>query len=173
MFGASDKKLGRMVGGGPDVGARVREALLSVSAGFQKLVENLVAEWRKNAKKRINRWNKVEYYNGWVTGLDGRPIFVESEHAILVYVLQSDEAIMMATAYIWLYKELTAKYKWGEDFGIVCWYHDEYTVECRKEIAEDIAKISEDCIARAGKFLKIDCPHEGDSSIGKTWFSIH
>lgn len=173
MFGASDKKLGRMVGGGPEVGARVREALLSVSAGFQLLVESLVKEWRSHAKKRINKWNKVEYHNGWVTGLDGRPIFVESEHAILVYVLQSDEAIMMATAYIWLYKELSAKYKWGKDFGIVCWYHDEYTVECRTEIAEDIAKISEECIAKAGRFLKIACPHEGDSSIGGNWYDIH
>ncbi len=173
MFGASDNKLGRMVGGGKAEGAQVREALLSVSTGFSRLVENLVGEWRSNAKRRKNKWGKIEFYDGWVRGLDGRPIFIESEHAILVYVLQSDEAIMMACAYIWLCKELRAKFKYGEDYGVVCWYHDEYTVECREEIAEEVAKISEECIARAGRYYKIACPHEGDASIGKNWYSIH
>lgn len=173
MFGASNKKLGKMVGGSPDDGQRVREALLGVSAGFTLLVENLVKEWRSNAKTRRNKWNRIEYYGGWVTGLDGRPIFIESEHAILVYVLQSDEAIMMSCAYIWMCKELRALYTYGVDYGVVCWYHDEYTVECRAEIAEEVARISEECIARAGRYFKIACPHEGDASIGKNWYDIH
>ncbi len=173
MFGASDKKLGKMVGGDVEQGKKVREALLSVAAGFKNLVESLVAEWRKNAKKRPNKWGKVEYYDGWVTGLDGRPIKVASEHAILVYVLQSDEAIMMSCAYCWMYKELCAKYKWGEDFGIVIFYHDEVDLECKPEIAEDVARICEECIARAGRYYKINCPHKGEASIGANWFECH
>lgn len=137
------------------------------------LMNRLTAEWRRNAKRRVNRWGKVEYYGGWFAGLDGRPIFVESEHAILVYALQSDEAIMMAAAYCFLYKELTKRYKWGEDFGIVNWNHDEYTVECRAEIAEEVAKIAERCISKAGEFFKINCKHEGEAAIGKNWYDIH
>lgn len=173
MFGASDRKLGAMVGEGAEVGSRIRQALLSVSAGFQKLVEGLTQEWRANAKKRMNRWGRVEYYRGWVTGLDGRPIFIESEHAILVYVLQSDEAIMMSAAYCMFNKELAKRYKWGEDYGVVNWNHDEYTVECRKEIAEEVAKLAESCIVRAGEFYKINCPHKGEASIGLNWYEIH
>jgi DNA polymerase-1 len=173
MFGASDNKLGKMVGGGKDEGKKVREALLSVSTGFQELVNNLTAEWRSNAKRRTNKWGKIEYYDGHVTGLDGRPIFIGSEHAILVYVLQSDEAICMTTAYVWLNKELTKRWKWNEDFGIVNWNHDEYTVECRSELAEEVSKIAKSCITKAGTYLKINCPQEGSSSIGNNWYEIH
>ncbi len=174
MFGASDKKLSATYGSAsPEIGAKIREALLSVAAGFERLVNELTEEWRSNAKKRLNAWGKMEYYNGWVTGLDGRPIYIESEHQILVYVLQSDEGIMMTAAYNLLWKRLSKKYKYGEDFGVVCFMHDEYTVECREEIAEDVARIAEKCIVDAGKFYNIQCPHEGEAKIGINWWEIH
>jgi hypothetical protein len=173
MFGASDKKLGDTLDRSKEDGAKIRKALLSVAAGFEELVERLTKEWRSNAKKRANGWGRVEYYNGWIKGLDGRPIHIASEHQILVYTLQSDEAIMMSAAYCMLYKRLNKKYTWGVDYGIVCFYHDEYTIECKEEIAEDVAKIAEQCIVDAGKFYNIACPHEGDANIGKNWYKIH
>jgi len=174
MFGASDKKLASTYGStNVELGAKIREALLSVAAGFEELVSNLTNEWRSNAKKRVNKWGKIEYYHGWVTGLDGRPIYIESEHQILVYMLQSDEAIFMTAAYNLLWKRLSKKYKYGIDFGVVCFYHDEYTIECRKEIAEDVARIAEKCIVDAGKFYKIACPHKGEAEIGYNWWDIH
>lgn len=174
MFGASDNKLGQTIGKGKEAGALIRKALLSVAAGFERLVTELTEEWRSNAKTRINDWGKKQYYNGWIRGLDGRPIFIKSEHQILVYMLQSDEAIMMSAAYCLLYKRLSkAGYKWGKDYGIVCFYHDEYTIECREEIADDVARIAEQCIVDAGKFYNIACPHEGDAAIGGDWYEIH
>lgn len=174
MFGASDNKLGATLGLGKEAGASIRAALLSVAAGFEALVESLTEEWQSNAKKRTNSWGKTEYYNGWIRGLDGRPIFIKSAHQILVYILQSDEAIMMSAAYCMLFKRLTAKgYVWGVDYGIVCFYHDEYTIECREEIAQEVAKIAEQCIVDAGKFYNIECPHEGDAQIGNDWYEIH
>lgn len=174
MFGASDNKLGKMVNGTAADGAQIRKALLSVSAGFQTLVEELTAEWRRNAKRRKNKWGKIEYHNGWVTGLDGRPIFIESEHTILVYVLQSDEAIMMQGAYVLLYDRAEKRgWKHGEDWGYLIWYHDEFQAEVREDIAEEFAKLAEQCIADAGKIFNIACPHEGDSGIGKNWYETH
>lgn len=174
MFGASDNKLGSMVGGGKAEGERVREALLSVSAGFAVLVDSLTKEWRGNAKRRINKWGKVEYYNGWVVGLDGRPIFIQSEHTILVYLLQSDEAIMMAKAYTMLYHRAEERgWRHGIDWGYLVWYHDEYQCEVREDIAEEFAKVAEDCIADAGTYYKIACPHKGESDIGENWYQTH
>lgn len=174
MFGASDKKLGATLGKSKDAGTLIRKALLSVAAGFEDLVAKLTKEWRGNAKKKLNPWGKPSYYNGWVRGLDGRKVFISSEHQILVYVLQSDEAIMMSCAYCLLFNRLNARgYKWGRDYGIVCFYHDEYTIECRKEIAKDVAKIAEKCIVDAGKHFKIACPHAGEACIGDNWYDIH
>jgi hypothetical protein len=174
MFGASDNKLGMMVGGGKEAGARVREALLSVSAGFAILVDTLLKEWRGNAKRRLNKWGKPEYYNGWVVGLDGRPIMIQAEHTILVYLLQSDEAIMMAKAYTMLYHRAKERgWVHGVDYGILIWYHDEWEAEVREDIAEEFAEMSAQCIVDAGGYYKIACPHEGESKIGESWYDVH
>src|SRR3546814_12840546 len=94
---------------------------------------------------RLNkRFNKMEYHNGYITGLDGRRIPVEFEKDILVYYLQSDEAIQMAAAYVWLNHQLEKKgYKYGEDYGFCIWMHDEWQIECKKEIADEVARRSE------------------------------
>lgn len=174
LFGASDRKLASTYGTADEkVGARIREALLSVAAGFEKLVNSLTEEWKSNAKRKRNPWGKLEYYNGWIRGLDGRPIKIESEHQILVYTLQSDEAIFMTAAYNLLWKRLSRRFKYKEDFGVVCFYHDEFTIECREEIAEEVKTIAEKCIVDAGKFYKIACPHEGEAAIGLNWMEIH
>ena len=174
MFGASDNKLGTMVGGTQAEGARIREALLSVAAGFSDLVERLTKEWRSNAKRRMNKWGKMEFFDGWVKGLDGRPIFIASEHQILVYVLQSDEAIMMSAAYCLLFKR-AKKRGWvhGKDWGMLAWIHDEYQCEVREDISEDFARLAEQCIVDAGKFYNIQCPHKGESDIGINWCETH
>ena len=80
---------------------------------------------------------------------------------------------MMARAYVKMCADLDKKYVWGKDYGVVCWYHDEYTIECREEIAEDVKKISEDAIVWAGNYFKIVCPHKGDGKIGRSWYEVH
>ncbi len=137
-------------------------------------MEKLTAEWRSTAKQRWNaKFRKMEYFDGTITGLDGRPIKVPFEHQLLVYLLQSDEAIMMTKAYNKMCSDLRQKYVYGVDYGVVCWYHDEYTVECREEIAEDVKKITEAAIGWAGEFYKIPCPHLGQGAIGRNWYDIH
>jgi hypothetical protein len=115
----------------------------------------------------------MEYYNGTITGLDGRPITIASEHAILVYLLQSDEAVQMSAAYNRCIAILKRKYRYGEEVCAVCFYHDEYTFECDPDIAEDVKKISEESIAWAGRFYNIACPHVGQGKIGNSWYSVH
>jgi DNA polymerase-1 len=174
LFGGGDAKLAKTARKPPGTGADLRAKLYRGLDGLGPLMERLTAEWRRSAKQRFNpRFNRIEYYDGVITGLDGRPIRVSSEHQLLVYLLQSDEAIHMARAYVILCAELEKKYIWGEDYGVVCWYHDEYTIECREEIAEDVKKISEEAIRLAGEYYNIKCPHEGQGAIGKNWYEIH
>ncbi|MNU99608.1 DNA polymerase I, thermostable [compost metagenome] len=174
LFGAGDAKVGKIVKGNSADGRRLKEQFLKGLPALGALMEKLQKEWRKTAKQRYNpKFGRMEYYNGKITGLDGRPIVVPSEHQVLVYLLQSDEAIHMTAAYNLMWKRLSAKYEYGKDFGIVCFYHDEATVECRKEIAEDVKSITEQCIVDAAEFFKISCPHKGNGAIGKNWYAIH
>ena len=174
LFGASNAKLGRMIGGSPDDGQQIREAILGVAPGFEELVKDLTNEWRSNAKMKIDKWGKPVYKDGWIKGLDGRPIFIESEHTILVYMLQSDEAIMMSAAYCFLYKWATATIgEHGKDWGFLIWNHDEYQAEVKEELAEEFVKLAEKAIVKAGEFYNIACPQAGEAKIGRTWYETH
>lgn len=173
LFGGGDAKLGKSAKK-PGHGKEVRERLYKGFDGLKQLEDSLKDEWKKSAKKRFNaKFNRMEYYDGKITGLDGRPIVVPSEHQLLVYLLQSDEAIMMAKAYNLTCAKLREKYVYGEQYGVVAWYHDEYTIECDEDIAEDVKKISEDSIKEAGEFFNIKCPHIGQGKIGVNWYDIH
>lgn len=174
-FGASDNKLGEMGGGRAELGLEIRIALEEAFPAQAALLERLTAEWRGNAKKRMNDWGKMELYNGWITGLDGRPIRISSEHQILVYMLQSDEAIYMSGVYCMLYHKLEkAGYVWGDDYGIVCFYHDEVTIECKNEVSEDIARLMEESFSQVSDMFKFKhCPQAGDAEIGANWYEIH
>ena len=174
MFGASDNKLGDIIGENKDTGTRIRDALLSVSTGFSDLVLNLTKEWVSNAKTRLNDWDNLEHYDGWVEGLDGRPIHIESEHQILVYVLQSDEAILMQHALV-LLKEWCDAEGWthGKEYGFVANVHDEFSAEVRDDLTERYLHLGCEAIAESGRRLKIACPHQGDGMIGKNWMEVH
>jgi hypothetical protein len=174
LFGAGDAKIGKIVKGTAERGRQLKQNFLQGLPALGALLERLTKEWKATARQRYNaKFNRMEYYDGTITGLDGRPIVVPSEHQILVYLLQSDEAIMMTKAYNLLWERLSKKWVFGEDFGVVCWYHDEYTIECRKEIAQEVKAISEQCIVDAAEFYQISCPHKGDGKIGTNWYEIH
>jgi DNA polymerase I-like protein with 3'-5' exonuclease and polymerase domains len=172
-FGASDNKLGEMAGRN-SLGAEIRDAINAVFPNQAELLERLTKEWRSNAKKRMNDWGKMEFYDGWITGLDGRPIHIKQEHTILVFMLQSDEAIFMSAAYCIAYKKLCAKYKWGEQFGITLFYHDEFTVECDKDIAEDVKLIMEESLSISSDYYKMFVvPQTGTADVGHNWLEVH
>lgn len=175
LFGAGDAKIGKIVDGSAEQGRKLKEQFLKGLPALKNLIEKLTLEWRSTAKRRFNsKFNRFEYFDGIIKGLDGRPIKVPSEHQILVYLLQSDEAIQMAAAYNIANANIAKQgLKYGEDYGFVCWYHDEFTVECKPEHAEQIKKICEDSIVKAGEFFKIACPHEGDGKIGHNWYEVH
>ena len=174
VFGAGDRKVSKIVGCSQGRAKELKAKLFGDLPALETLIRKLTAEWSDNAVQHFNSsWSRMEYSNGRVVGLDGRPIKIEHEHTILVFMLQSDEAIMMAAAYLRFHQMVEKKYRWGEDYGTLCWYHDEWTIECRPEIAEELGKIGEDAIEWAGQFFNIDCPHKGKSIIGENWYEIH
>lgn len=173
LFGGGDVKLGKtakQVGRGSEL----RTKLYNGFDGLGALMERLIIEWKATARQRFNpKFNRMEYFNGKITGLDGRPITVPSEHQLLVYLLQSDEAIMLTKAFNLANERLSAKFTYGLDFGFCIWMHDEYQVECRESIKSEVKSICEQAIADAGTYYNITCPHIGTASYGKNWAETH
>lgn len=175
LFGAGNQKIGSIISGTAEDGRRLKEEFIRQLPALDGLLGKISQEWKETAKKRFNpKFNRMEHYDGIITGLDGRPIRVPSEHMLLVYLLQSDEAIHMAAAYNIAHKKIEREgLIYGKDYGFVAWYHDEFTIECKPEYAELIKKISEDSIKEAGDFYNIKCPHTGEGKIGKNWYEVH
>jgi DNA polymerase I-like protein with 3'-5' exonuclease and polymerase domains len=175
VFGAGDAKIGEVIDGTAADGKRLKAEYFEEFPGLKELIERETAYWRSTAQKWYNKkWGRFEYRNGYIRGIDGRPILVDSEHKILCYLLQSDEAIQMGHAYVDTYDRLTARgYEFGKDWGFVIWMHDEYQIECDPAIAETVAEEGCAAIKWAGEHLNIQCPHDGDAIIGHNWKETH
>jgi len=175
LFGAGDSKTAKLLDTTVDKAREIKKEYLTNMPKLKAVIDGLAREWRITAKRRFNhKWNRIEYYDGYITGLDGRPILVAFEKDLLCYALQSDEAIHMGVAYVMIHKWAEQR-GWvvGRDWGMLIWMHDEYQMEARTEIAEELALLACKAIQWAGRFLNIKCPHDGDYKIGNNWYETH
>ena len=53
------------------------------------------------------------------------------------------------------------------------YYHDEIEFECEEPIAEEVARMIEKAIAKAGEFLKLNVPLAGEGKVGNNWKETH
>jgi len=174
MFGALDPKLGEIAGRDKKAGEVIREALLSVSPGFKKLVDSLEEEWQSTATPWVDSWGKTKFKDGVIKGIDGRPVKVALQKDVLVYTLQSDEAIMMQYALVFLHEWLTEKgWKFGEEYRFVCNMHDEFQTLVREDCVEEYIPLANRSISFAAEHLKIQCEHKGESDVGMNWSETH
>ena len=154
LYGAGDGKIGSIVGGTAKDGARLKAKFLQQTPALAKLIERV----GKQAAK------------GWVPGLDGRRIWVRSEHAALNSLLQGAGAIVMKKALV-LFDDKVKANKWTVKY--VANVHDEAQLECPKDIAEEVGKAFKQSIIEAGEHYKLRCPLDGEYKIGRSWRHTH
>lgn len=154
LYGAGDAKIGSIVGGSARDGTKLKAKFLSQTPALAKLLERV----GKQASK------------GWVPGLDGRRIWVRSEHAALNSLLQGAGAIVMKKALVLFDNKVRAN-KWAVKY--VANVHDEAQLECPKDIAEEVGKAFKQSIIEAGEHYKLRCPLDGEYKIGRNWRETH
>ena len=153
LFGAGDAKLASQLGCSTKEAKKMRRRFLSNLPKLTMLVKGLKKVWKER---------------GYLIGLDGRKIFVRSEHMLLVYLLQSAEAIMMKVATLYACK--WTKYY---DASMIAHVHDEFQWEVLQKDSEVVSKLLEGSIAKAGVFLKLKVPMAGEAEIGYNWKDTH
>lgn len=154
LYGAGDAKIGSIVGGTAKVGKELKSKFLNQTPSLARLIERVA----KQASK------------GWVPGLDGRRIWVRSEHSALNSLLQGAGAIVMKKALV-LFDDKARRNKWMVKY--VANVHDEAQLECPKDIAEEVGKAFKQSIIEAGEHYKLRCPLDGEYKIGKNWRETH
>jgi len=154
LYGAGDAKIGSIVGGSARDGERLKNRFLKSTPSLQRLRET------------VGRY-AVE---GYVPGLDGRKIWVRSEHAALNSLLQGAGAIVMKKALVIFEKKLLQEKVF---FKMVANVHDEIQIETKPEYAEFVGKSAVQSIREAGEHFRLRCPLDGEYKIGKSWRDTH
>ena len=154
LYGAGDEKIGSIAGGGRAVGKRLKDSFLKATPALADLKYNVA----QSASK------------GYITGLDGRKVYIRSEHAALNSCLQSSGAVIMKQALVILDKFAT---QWKLDYRIVGQIHDEFQVEVREDQADRFGRLAADCITAAGIHYNLRCPLAGDYHVGDNWNETH
>jgi DNA polymerase I-like protein with 3'-5' exonuclease and polymerase domains len=155
LYGAGPAKIGSIVGGSAKAGQKLIDAFLKGTPALQRL-RNTVSTYASK---------------GYVPGLDGRKIWVRSEHAALNSLLQGAGAIVMKKALV-LFNNHKVKNKW-ENVKYVANVHDELQIECPEGIAEDVGKAARQAIIQAGVEFNLRCPLDGEYKIGRNWRETH
>ena len=154
LYGAGDAKIGSIVGGSARDGTKLKAKFLEQTPALAKLIERV----------------KNQASKGWVPGLDGRRIWVRSEHSALNSLLQGAGAIVMKKALV-IFDNKRAANKWPVKY--VANVHDEVQLECTKDIAEEVGKAFKQSIIEAGEYYKLRCPLDGEYKIGRNWRETH
>ena len=131
-------------------GREIKEAFIEAIPGLSDLLSAV-----KSAADR-----------GFVKGIDGRKILVDSPHKALNYLLQGSAGVI---AKRWM---IIAN---DNDFccSQLAFIHDELQYECTPEHAEDLKFKLELSAAEAGEYYNLRIPIAAEGKIGATWADVH
>jgi DNA polymerase I-like protein with 3'-5' exonuclease and polymerase domains len=154
LYGAGDAKIGSISGGGAKQGKKLK-------ATFLKNLPSL-----KILKDRVQKASE----RGFLKGLDGRKIYVRSQHAALNTLLQGGGAIVMKKAMTILQEKISLN---ALDARFVANIHDEWQIEVKESQAECVGVFGVEAIEEASKYYKMRCPLTGEYNIGENWYETH
>ena len=154
LYGAGAAKAGSIVGGNSSKGKKLIDSFINNTPGLSAL------------KKKISRL----MVKGHLPALDGRRVWVRSEHAALNTLLQSAGAIV---AKQWLVESTKLLQEKGINAKLLAFVHDETQWEVREDQAEEAARLIEQAATKAGEALKFRCPVDAEGKIGNNWRECH
>jgi len=153
-YGAGAAKIGSIVGANSTKGKKLLDNFINNTPGLASL------------KKKIGKFMT----KGNLPGLDGRRVWIRSEHAALNTLLQSAGAII---AKQWLVEATKGIAEAGIDAKLVAFVHDETQWEVDVAHAQQAVEIIEAAATKAGEVLQFRCPVDAEGKIGNNWRECH
>lgn len=159
LYGAGSEKVGSIVGKDAKEGTKIKK-------NFEKNVPAY--------KSLITDVGNVVKTKGYLKAIDGNNFFIRSEHSALNTLLQGTGALLCKQWCIITYDRLIELgYKWKDDFAYILNIHDEFEIECREELAEEIADIAKTSTTLAGEYFKLRIRIDGEAKVGRSWADVH
>ena len=154
VYGAGDAKIGSVAGGGIKKGKELKQTFFKNLPSLKDLKEKV--------QKASNR--------GFLKGLDGRKIYVRSQHAALNTLLQGGGAIVMKKAMCILQELINLN---TLDAKFVANIHDEWQIQVKESQADFVGRLGVEAIEKASEYFNMRCPLTGEYKIGDNWYETH
>lgn len=160
LYGASPRKIALICGRPEKEGYVLKDRFMKSLPAYAELLNDVT----------------VSSKNGWVEGLDGRRIYVRSEHSALNFLLQSAGAILSKSALVSFYDTMLSKgftHGYKGDFVICGYSHDEYQIACPENLSDQIANILQHSMETSGEPFGFKVRLDAESKIGNNWSETH
>jgi hypothetical protein len=161
LFGASGGKLWSYITGIVDesLGNRFKKLFMSSTPGLKELMDVLEKIYGATRK----------FGDGYIYGIAGNKIYVDSFHKLLVYLLQACEKATCAAAVM-----LTMQYLEEANIPYIplIMYHDEEQFMVPDEYVELAKPLAEKAFQEGPKLFGITIM-DGSSKSGQNWFETH
>ena len=162
LYGAGNANLGAQLGGDKSDGEKARAQFLKECPCIPVLMD-----WIQSFAAT----------NGWVPAIDGRKLVMRRDsdgnvmtHKALNTLLQAAGSITMKVAMCFLHDKIRVL---KIECNQVIMMHDEFQFSCKWEEVARLRKEIDSCVARAGIYLKMECPLASDSMLGANWLDTH
>lgn len=171
LYGAAGPKVASTLGIAEKYGKIALESFWEANPGTSELKSNLEKYWENKGQKK------------YLPAIDGRILLTRKKSALLNTIFQSCGGIAMDYACCFLDVWLGGL-KWdakrrpyylykGCIVRRIGYFHDEVEFECQEPVAEEVSKLIEKAINKAGEYLKIKVPLVGEGKVGKNWKEVH
>jgi hypothetical protein len=166
LYGAGDEKIGSIINplAPPHVQAKIGKELKARFLRNLPALNKVIRNCQRDAARK------------YITGIDGRRLFVRSKHAALNTDLQGMGATI-ANWWIVLIEDMLTEegleYGWNADYTFCAWVHDEVQIAARDGLQKLIEQICIEAAAQAGKQLNFALPVEAAAKSGLNWAVTH
>lgn len=167
MYGAGDEKLGK---------THSPKAPSSTWKALGKRLKKLFLDATPALKYVIDAVQSKLKDPGYVMGLDGRRVYIRSEHAALNTLIQSAGAIICKRWIVEFNRRLVAELGeqgWNGKWAALGWVHDEVQLAVRPEYTERVKVILVESIESLTDHFKFRCPLTGEAKVGRNWKETH
>ena len=154
VYGAGDAKIGKIINGDINKGKALRERFFRNLPALKKL--------RDRVQQASNR--------GFLKGIDGRKIYVRSQHASLNTLLQGCGAIVMKQAMVNLHELIKLN---TVDAQFVANIHDEWQLQVKESQADYIGRLGVESIEKVTEQFNMRCDLTGQYKVGGNWSETH
>ena len=163
LFGAGFGKLGATITGKPNVeaGKKSAEKFGKGIKGLQELKDKVQGIWKQTSYAQGI---------GWFPALDGRPVFCDSDHQALNYLLQSAEGITCKAALSYAWRKIDEEKLRAEPR---LFYHDELAFVAHPDDAARVGEILQESFREAPKEFGVNIMDGGDYVIGQSYADVH